>query len=116
MDVVQQEDTLRQDGQHAVGLGMQLLQRLHEFDAAALAATARMDLRLHDERAAAKGFGMRLRFVGRGGDADIVVLPVAEGALKAALPGLGRKLGDALARRAQVARFRGKEEAELVGA
>ena len=45
--------------QHAVGLGVQLLQRLHQLDAAAFTATAGMDLRLDHEGLAAEGSRVR---------------------------------------------------------
>ena len=55
--------------EHAVGLGMQLLQRLHQLDAAALAAAAGMDLRLDHEGLAAEGAGMRCGLLRCLGDA-----------------------------------------------
>ena len=48
---------LRRDqrlAEHAVGLGVQLLERLDQLDAAAFAAAAGMDLRLHHEGLAAE--------------------------------------------------------------
>ena len=65
---------LRRDerlAQHTVSLGMQLLQCLHELDAAAFASPARVDLRLHHEGAAAERLGMRLGFMRRRGDAAV---------------------------------------------
>ncbi len=62
---------LRRDerlAQHAVGFGVQLLERLHELDAAALAASAGMDLRLHHKDVAAEILRLRGGVLCRRGD------------------------------------------------
>ena len=54
--------------EHAVGLGVQLIERLDQLDTAAFAASAGVDLRLHHEGLAAKIAGVRGGLVRERGD------------------------------------------------
>src|SRR5690606_19771756 len=56
--------------EHLAGGGLHVVEGLAELHAAGLAATARVDLRLHHPGAVAQGLGGLDRFIGRGRDAS----------------------------------------------